>query len=107
MFLLSGVQHSLRPLPITRTCAPIPAPISALAYTNKAVIYRLLFQATTQTLLTIAADPKHLGVCFGSTSVHRSLPGRHRASKGRHRPLPGIENHGCKPRLPRPGVCFL
>ena len=47
----------------------LPAPISALAYTNKAVIYRLLFQATAQTLLTIAADPKHLGARIGMLLV--------------------------------------
>ena len=39
----------------------LPAPISAIAYTNKAVIYRLLFEVAAETLSTIAADPKHLG----------------------------------------------
>ena len=34
----------------------VPAPISALVYTNKVVICGLLFQATTQSLLTIATD---------------------------------------------------
>jgi hypothetical protein len=39
----------------------LPAPISAIAYDNKAVNYRLLFDVATQTLRTIAADLKHLG----------------------------------------------
>ena len=47
----------------------LPAPIAALAYTNKAVIYALLFQAAAETLLTIAADPKHLGARIGLTAV--------------------------------------
>jgi hypothetical protein len=47
----------------------LPAPIGALAYANKTVIYALLFQATAETLLTIAADPKHLGARIGVTLV--------------------------------------
>jgi len=38
----------------------LPAPIANIAYQNKAVIYDLLFKASTETLTTIAADPKHL-----------------------------------------------
>jgi hypothetical protein len=51
----------------------LPARIAAIAYQNKAVIYDLLFKASSQTLRTIAADPKHnpqhLGVRIGFTSV--------------------------------------
>jgi hypothetical protein len=47
----------------------VPAPISAIAYTNKAVLYRLLFVVAAQTLTTIAADPKHLGAQIGATLV--------------------------------------
>src|SRR6266436_3263211 len=42
---------------------------TAIAYQNKAVIYDLLFKASAETLLTIAADPKRLGVKIGFTSV--------------------------------------
>jgi len=38
-------------------------------YTNKAVIYRLLFEVAAETLRTIAADPKHLGARIGATLV--------------------------------------
>ena len=41
----------------------------ASSYQNKAVIYDLLFKASSQTMLTIAADPKRLGVKIGFTSV--------------------------------------
>src|SRR5439155_13334806 len=38
-------------------------------YTNKAVIYDLLFAVAAETLRTIAADPKHLGAEVGVTLV--------------------------------------
>ncbi|MFQ5567054.1 MAG: IS91 family transposase [Paracoccaceae bacterium] len=47
----------------------LPAPIADIAYQNKAAVYDLLFKASAQTLLTIAADPKHLGARIGMTSV--------------------------------------
>src|SRR6266849_6551816 len=40
-----------------------------IAYKNKAVAYDLLFKASSQTMRTIAADPKRLGVKIGFTSV--------------------------------------
>ena len=40
-----------------------------IAYQNKAVIYDLLFKASAETTLTIAADPKHLGARIGFISV--------------------------------------
>jgi predicted RNA-binding Zn-ribbon protein involved in translation (DUF1610 family) len=50
----------------------LPAPIAAVAYQNKAVIYGLLFDVAAETLLTIAADPKHLGASIGATLVLHS-----------------------------------
>jgi hypothetical protein len=47
----------------------LPAEIGAIAYQNKAVIYDLLFKASSETMLTIAADPKHLGAKIGITAV--------------------------------------
>jgi hypothetical protein len=47
----------------------LPAPIGDIAYQNKAMIYDLLFKASAETLITIAADPKHLGARIGITSV--------------------------------------
>jgi hypothetical protein len=43
--------------------------LSVIAYQNKAVIYDLLFKASSETMLTIAADPKHLGARIGILSV--------------------------------------
>jgi hypothetical protein len=47
----------------------LPAPIAAIAYTNKEVVYGLLFDTAATTLRTIAADPKHLGARIGATLV--------------------------------------
>jgi hypothetical protein len=47
----------------------LPAKIAPIAYQNKAVVYDLLFRAAAQTLMTIAADPKHLGARIGATAV--------------------------------------
>ena len=47
----------------------LPAEIGAIAYQNKAEIYALLFKASSETMLTIAADPKHLGATIGITAV--------------------------------------
>jgi hypothetical protein len=52
-----------------RVAELLPAAIGDIAYQNKAVIYDLLFKASSETLLTIAADPKHLGAKIGVTSV--------------------------------------
>ena len=47
----------------------VPAEIADIAWQNKAVVYDLLFRAAADTMLTIAADPKHLGARVGSTAV--------------------------------------
>ncbi|MFL9967115.1 transposase, partial [Paraburkholderia sediminicola] len=47
----------------------LPAPISAIAWYNKRVIYGLLFDIAAETLRTIAADPRHLGADIGATLV--------------------------------------
>ena len=50
----------------------LPAEIADIAAQNKAVIYDLLFRAASQTMLTIAADPRHLGARIGITAVLHS-----------------------------------
>jgi hypothetical protein len=47
----------------------LPAAIAAIAYQNKATIYDILFTASAETVIAIAADPKHLGARIGITSV--------------------------------------
>lgn len=50
----------------------LPTQIADIAYQNKAAVYGLLFKASAQTLLTLAADPKHLGARTGMTSVRHT-----------------------------------
>ncbi len=50
----------------------LPGLIADLAYQNKRTIYDLLFKASAETMLTIAADPKHLGARIGITAVLHS-----------------------------------
>jgi hypothetical protein len=47
----------------------LPGPIADIAFHNKRVMYGLLFKASSQAMLTIAADPKHLGAKIAITSV--------------------------------------
>jgi Putative transposase/Transposase zinc-binding domain len=47
----------------------LPGRIADIAYQNKRVIYDLLFKASAEAMLTIAAEPKHLGASIGITAV--------------------------------------
>ena len=66
---LEARQTELLPVEYYHVVFTLPAPISAIAYYNKAVIYGLLFEVAAETLRTIAADPKHLGARIGATLV--------------------------------------
>ena len=66
---LAAREAELLPVPYFHVVFTLPAPIADIAYQNKAVIYDLLFKASAETMLTIAADPKHLGARIGITSV--------------------------------------
>ena len=57
------------PVPYFHVVFTVPAQISDIAYQNKAVIYDILFKASSETMLTIAADPKRLGARIGITAV--------------------------------------
>ncbi len=66
---LASREADLLPVPYFHVVFTLPAPIGNIAYYNKAVVYDLLFKASAETLVTIAADPKHLGARVGVTSV--------------------------------------
>jgi len=66
---LAERQAELLPVPYFHVVFTLPAAIADLAYQNKAVIYDLLFKASSETVLAIAADPKHLGARIGITAV--------------------------------------
>src|ERR1700690_1508759 len=66
---LAEREAELLPVPYFHVVYTLPAQIADIAYQNKAVIYDLLFKASAETTLTIAADPKHLGARIGFMSV--------------------------------------
>ena len=61
--------EDLLPVEYYHVVFTLPTQVADIAYQNKALVYDLLFKASSQTLLTIAADPKHLGARIGVTSV--------------------------------------
>src|SRR6202022_2997001 len=62
-------KSELLDVPYFHVVFTLPARIAAIAYQNKAVVYDLLFKASSQTMRTIAADPNRIGVKIGFTSV--------------------------------------
>lgn len=66
---LAERQAELLPVPYFHVVFTVPPTIAAIAYQNKAVVYDILFKATSATLRTIAADPKHLGAEIGFVAV--------------------------------------
>ena len=62
-------EAELLPVPCFHIVFTLPAAVGDIAYQNKAVIYDLLFKASSEALLTFAADPKHLGARIGITAV--------------------------------------
>jgi len=47
----------------------LPAEIAQIADWNKKAVYGLLFRASAETVMTVAADPKRMGARVGMTSV--------------------------------------
>ena len=66
---LAEREADLLPVGYFHVVFTLPAEIAAIAFHNKAVLYDLLFRAASETMLTIAADPKHLGARIGITAV--------------------------------------
>src|ERR1039457_4334894 len=105
-------KSELLDVPYFHVVFTLPGRIAAIAYQNKAVIYDLLFKASSQTMRAIAADPKHLGVKIGFTSVlhtwgpamthHPHLLGRGYRSPDRDGPPPSVQG-----RLTPTDLCDL
>ena len=66
---LAEREADLLPVGYFHVVFTLPAEIALVAFQNKAVVYDLLFQAASETMLRIAADPKHLGARIGITAV--------------------------------------
>jgi hypothetical protein len=66
---LAARQAELLPVPYFHVVFTLPAPAAEIAFQNKAAVYAILFKAAAETLVTIAADPKHLGAEIGILAV--------------------------------------
>ena len=62
-------KRDLLPIPYFHVVFTIPSELRMLFRTNQRCCYKLLFQAASETLLTLAADPKHLGARIGFIAV--------------------------------------
>jgi hypothetical protein len=103
----------LLPVPYFHVVFTLPARIAAIAYQNKAVVYDLLFRAAAETVLTIAADPKHLGARIGITAVLHTWgstmthhPHVHMIVPGGGISLDGSRWLSCRPRFFLPVPVF-
>jgi len=66
---LAARRSELLPIPYAHVVFTLPHQLAPLALQNKQVMYSILFRCSAQTLLEIAADPKHLGAEIGFFSV--------------------------------------
>lgn len=66
---LAEREADLLPVGYFHVVFTLPAEVAAIAFHNKALLYDLLFKTASETMLTIAADAKHLGARIGITAV--------------------------------------
>lgn len=66
---LAEREADLLPVGYFHVVFTLPAEVADIALQNKALVYDLLFKVASETMLTIAADPKHLGARIGITAV--------------------------------------
>jgi len=69
---LAARETDLLPVGYFHVVFTVPAEIADIAFHNKAAAYDLLFRAASETMLVIAADPRHLGARIGITAVLHS-----------------------------------
>src|SRR5258708_735016 len=66
---LAERKADLLPVGYFHVVFTLPAEIADIAWQNKSVVYDLLFRAASETMMTIATDPRHLGARIGITAV--------------------------------------
>lgn len=66
---LAEREADLLPVGYFHVVFTLPAEVADIAFQNKAALYDLLFKAASETMLTIAADARHLGARIGITAV--------------------------------------
>ena len=65
-------EAELLPVEYFHVVFTLPQQIARLALQNARTVYSILFRAVAETLLTIAADPQHLGAAIGFLAVLHS-----------------------------------
>ena len=66
---LAAREADLLPVGYFHVVFTMPAEVADIAFHNRALVYDLLFRTASETMMTIAADPKHLGARIGITAV--------------------------------------
>jgi Putative transposase/Transposase zinc-binding domain len=69
---LAARQAELLPVPYFHVVFTLPAPIGAIAFQNKALVYAILFKAAAEAMMTLAANPRRLGAEIGIIAVLHS-----------------------------------
>ena len=103
---LTEREAELLPIGYFHLVFTLPGPIADIAYQNKAAIYDLLFTASAEAAITIAADPKRLGARIGITAVLHTWgsamthhPHIHMIVPGGGISLDGTRWVSCRPRF--------
>jgi len=66
---LAAREADLLPIGYFHVVFTLPAEVADIALHNKAAVYDLLFRTASETMMTIAADRRHLGARIGITAV--------------------------------------
>jgi len=66
---LESRKAELLPVEYFHVVFTVPEEVARIAFYNQKIVYGILFRAASQTLLTIARDPKHLGGEIGFFAV--------------------------------------
>jgi Putative transposase/Transposase zinc-binding domain len=66
---LESRKAELLPVEYYHVVFTIPEELARIAFYNKEVVYSILFKAASETLLTLARDPKHLGAEIGFFAI--------------------------------------
>jgi putative transposase/transposase-like zinc-binding protein len=66
---LAAREADLLPVPYFHVVFTLPAPVAAIAFQNKAVVYAILFKAAAEAMTTLTANPRRLGAEIGGVAV--------------------------------------
>src|SRR5215472_1584981 len=66
---IASRQRELLPVDYYHLVFSVPHALVPLMWQNKKILFRLLFESSAETLLKVAADPRHLGAEIGFLSI--------------------------------------